>query len=224
MDREVTWALVDQWVEALYAAIVTERDESLRESLRPVVAELLSASETTRRQLQEEIQVFRERDASAVAIIETRNQRVSELVVQLGAVEAEKAALQQEVERLLNDHGMAMEFVREIANPSCEWGCSSHPEEPPCLHCRAAAWLHGEEKHDKLTALQQENETLRKAMDALIEKWQRLGNEELAEATKQGMLAASVAASMRLHCARELEAIPSVSLLTQQGEKNSKEA
>ncbi len=43
---------------------------------------------------------------------------------------------------LFDDHSAALEFVRELAGVPCEWGCSGHPEEQPCLRCRAATWLH----------------------------------------------------------------------------------
>ncbi len=56
-------------------------------------------------------------------------------------------ALMDEVTRereldLFCDHSVALEFVRELASVPCEWGCSGHPEERPCIRCRASAWLH----------------------------------------------------------------------------------
>lgn len=41
-----------------------------------------------------------------------------------------------------DDHSRALEFLRELTKPPCEWGCSSEPEKQPCLRCRAATWLH----------------------------------------------------------------------------------
>jgi hypothetical protein len=44
---------------------------------------------------------------------------------------------------LFNDHSVALEFVRELASTACEGGCiCDHPDEQPCIHCRAAKWLH----------------------------------------------------------------------------------
>ena len=49
-------------------------------------------------------------------------------------------------DRLVDDHSDAMEFIRELASTPCEWGCVSHPEETPCLRCRAETWLHSTPK------------------------------------------------------------------------------
>ena len=48
----------------------------------------------------------------------------------------------QDVSRLFADHSVALEFVREVASLPCK--CSSHQGRLPCLHCRAATWLHSE--------------------------------------------------------------------------------
>jgi hypothetical protein len=48
---------------------------------------------------------------------------------------------------LVSDHSVALEFVRELASTACEGGCiANHPDEEPCIHCRAAQWLHSETK------------------------------------------------------------------------------
>jgi len=48
-------------------------------------------------------------------------------------------------DRLVDDLSGAMEFIRELASTSCAWGCiADHPDEQPCIHCRAAKWLHSE--------------------------------------------------------------------------------
>ena len=56
--------------------------------------------------------------------------------------------------QLLADHSVALEFVRELASTPCAWGCiADHPDEQPCIHCRAAKWLHSEDEPDPIASV-----------------------------------------------------------------------
>jgi len=49
---------------------------------------------------------------------------------------------------------VTLEFVRELASTSCAWGCiADHPDEQPCIHCRAAKWLHSEDEPDPIASV-----------------------------------------------------------------------
>lgn len=53
---------------------------------------------------------------------------------------------ESDTRQILDDHMHALEFLRELTSAACEWGCTSHPEEQPCIRCRAEKWLHTEAK------------------------------------------------------------------------------
>jgi hypothetical protein len=48
---------------------------------------------------------------------------------------------------------------------------------------------------------------MRQRLEALVRSWREAGERELQEATEKAMPVAMGVAAMRLHCARELEAV-----------------